>query len=88
MGYSGMDDYDLYNMFLETQSDRKIWWIRHSKDQLLDNWKIFEKEYLIKEKEKLEIIPAPLIEEKAKLNSDSIVLEYQNGVNVRYNNHQ
>lgn len=79
MGYSGRDDYDLYNMFLETQSDRKIWWIRHSKDQLLDNWKVFEKEYLIKEKKKLEIIPAPLIEEKSKLNSDSIVLEYQNG---------
>ncbi len=82
LGYSGLDDFDLYNFLITYPSNRQIWWVRHTDNKNLDSWKVFKNDQLEFENKKIGKIPQPKIlsSDWEILNSFTIALSYRNGV--------
>lgn len=79
MGYSGRDDFDLYQYLLKPPSDRCIWWIKHSNEKEDTKWEILQRHELKEKIKKIDLKPVHL-KDYGVLNPCSIVLAYSQGV--------
>jgi tetratricopeptide (TPR) repeat protein len=82
MGYSGLDDFDIYPFLLESPSDKCIWWISHLEKKDPKKWDALLKSQLEKENKVEGPKPAPLRDYKV-LNPNSIVTPYSHGVLIK-----
>jgi tetratricopeptide (TPR) repeat protein len=82
MGYSGQDDFDIYPFLLEPPTDKRIWWLRHLREEDPKKWDALLKSQLEEENKVEGPKPVPLRNYKV-LNPNSIVLAYSHGILIK-----